>query len=92
MEGHLAASIMGTVCLIFAIIAFSAYMRIIMYLHALDAGLENPPVRPQIGDKLRAYRDLCQDRDQKPYLLTLFGVGVIGAVLAWLPLPWLIFH
>ncbi len=92
MEGHFVASILGTICLVFAIIAFSAYMRIIMYLHALDAGLENPPDRPQMSDKLGAYKEFCRDRSKKPILLTIFAIGVIGAVLAWLPLPWFIFR
>lgn len=92
MDNEYFATVLGTACLICAIFAFSAYMRIIMVLQALDAGLENPPARPHIGDKLRAYRDFCRDRRRIPYLLTIFAAGVIGAVLTWLPLPWFFFR
>ncbi|MGB3975563.1 MAG: hypothetical protein WBM02_10580 [bacterium] len=92
MNHRYLATLFGTACLVFGMIAFTAYMRIIMYLQTLDAGLENPPHRPHIGDKLRAYRDFCKDRGKKPWLLTAFAVGAIGAVLAWLPMPWFFFR
>ena len=85
-----AVTLVGTVFLIFAFIAFSAYMRIIMYLQALDAGMENPPVRAHMGDKLRAYKEFCLERGKKPILLFIYATGVIGAVVSWLPLPWLV--
>lgn len=82
----------GLLFIVFAFVAFTAYMRIIMYLQALDAGLENPPDRKGMAEKLRAYREFCLDRGRKPVLLTVFTIGVIGAVLCWLPLPWLVFR
>ena len=84
-------STIGAVFLTFVFIAFISYLRIMMILQYLDEGLENPPVRKQLGDKLRAYRDFCQDREKRPYLITTFAVGSVGAVLCWLPLPWILF-
>jgi len=81
---------MGIVCVVFALFALSSYLRILAYLHQFDAGLENPPDRPHLRDKLSAYRDLCRERDRKPVLLFFFSVGVIGAFLCWFPLPWLV--
>lgn len=92
MNSQQPATLLGIVCLVFGMIAFTAYMRIIMYLQALDASLENPPHRRHIGDKLRAYKEFCKDRGKKPWLLTAFAIGAIGAVLAWMPMPWLLFR
>ena len=74
------------------IIAVMSYLRILVILHAIDRGLENPPERKQIHEKLRAYKDWCRDRNRKPIIFYLFAVCVILASLAWLPIPWMIFR
>lgn len=80
----------GFFFIIFSLLAMGAYIRILIILRYIDAGLENPPPRPSLSDKLRDYRDFCRDRNKMPVLLVLFAIGVIGAFLAWLPLPWLV--
>ncbi|MBN1878539.1 hypothetical protein JW823_00335 [bacterium] len=90
MHDQLTVTQVGFVFLCFSIIAFTAYMRILMYLNALDAGLENPPERPHMGEKLQAYKAFCAERGRRPVLLYIFAVGAIGAVIFWLPLPWLL--
>ncbi len=81
---------LGAVFLVFSIMAIISYLRIVIIVKTIDQGLENPPERKQMQDKLRAYKTWCHDRDQSPILLFIFAVGVIGATLAWLPLPWII--
>jgi len=80
----------GVIFVVCALFALSSYLRILGFLQQFDAGLENPPDRPHLRDKLLAYRDLCRERARKPYLLVFFSIGVIGAFLCWLPLPWLV--
>ncbi|HPQ41797.1 MAG TPA: hypothetical protein PLV45_15625 [bacterium] len=92
MEFSFSATSAGIVFVLFSLIALGAYLRILVILRFLDAGLENPPQRPHLSDKLRSYRDFCRDRQRKPVLLMVFAIGVAGAFLAWLPLPWLVFR
>ncbi len=84
--------ILGVLFVIFGMIALTSYLRILFILNTIDHGLENPPLRPYLHDKLRSYRDWCKDRSRKPVLLISFALGVIGAVLCWFPIPWLIYH
>lgn len=76
--------------LVFSMLAIISYLRIVIIVKTIDQGLENPPVRKQIQDKLRAYREWCKDRNRSPILLYTFAAGVICATIAWLPLPWII--
>ncbi len=77
--------------LIFAFIGFASYMRITVILRALDKQLETPPTRKYLNEKLRAYRDWCRKRNTPPYLLITFTIGLFGAVLCWIPIPWFLF-
>ncbi|GEM_PF-5785629 len=72
--------------------AFSAYLRIHFILKFLDQGLENPPIRTSLNEKLRAYRDWCRDTQRAPVLLYLFAISAVIAVLSWTPIPWLLYH
>jgi hypothetical protein len=92
MTVHISMQFLWGLFLIFAMIAITSYMRILVILSALDAGLENPPHRRHMQDKLRAYRDWCRDRRKVPILLILFAIGAFGAVICWIPLPWIIYH
>jgi len=92
MEFAVTATSMGIFFICFSLLALGAYLRILVILNYLDSGLENPPERPGLSDKLRGYRDLCRDMEKKPILLVVFTIGVIGAFLSWLPLPWLVFR
>ena len=91
MPDYINVTTIGSVFLTFVFIAFISYLRIVIILQYIDNGLENPPIRKQLGDKLRAYKEFCQDREKQPYLITTFAVGAVGAVLCWLPLPWILF-
>lgn len=84
-------STIGFCFFICLLVGMTAYFRIKIYLAYIDSGLENPPDRPRLSDKLIAYRDFCREREQRPVLLYVFGVAVILAVACWLPLPWMIF-
>jgi hypothetical protein len=92
MTPNLTISFLGGAFILFAFIAFSSYMRILVILSAIDRGLENPPDRKQLQDKLRAYRDWCKDRHRIPYHLIFFSIGVIGIILSWIPIPWFVFR
>ena len=78
--------------MVFAFIAFSSYMRIAFILKSIDSGLENPPKRPNLYDKLRDYKDWCKDREKKPLAFYFLCIGVVGAILCWTPIPWVIFR
>lgn len=75
-----------------AFLTFSCYMRITVILRAIDRTLAEPPKRPHLQDKLRAYRDWCSTTGRKPVLLILFALGAAGMVLSWTPLPWFIYR
>ncbi|MBN1550300.1 hypothetical protein JW979_02475 [bacterium] len=86
------AAILWGLFLIFAFLAFASYMRITVILRAIDKQANREiESRAQLQDKLRAYRDWCRENDSYPFLLILFAISVVAAVICWIPLPWLIY-
>ncbi len=89
---ELSAELLGFFMVVFIMLAFAAYIRIVVFVNALDEQITDPPARIQISDKLRAYRNWCREHGRRPWLLIFFAIGVFGAVLCWTPLPWLLYH
>lgn len=92
MSSMISATDLGFIFIGCSILALGSYLRILVHLRFLDAGQENPPDRSRLSEKLIGYRDDCRERRRHPVLLILFAIGVIGAFISWIPLPWLIFR
>lgn len=92
MKYELHVWILAWIFLISTFLAFSAFFRIHFILKFLDRGLENPPIRSSLNEKLRAYRDWSRDIGRKPILFYIFAIFSIIAILSWTPIPWLLYY